>query len=140
MKKPWIIRHVAQEGPTCTIAALAMIRGVSFVEVDMHIEHPSEMTLMKCADYLGDHGYGVIIKESLYHVHPRFGRGELTTPFAPAHILHVKQYADQTVQHVVVMDGRGRLYDPARAPKVNVSLNDFYMVTGVLGIWRPQDL
>lgn len=137
MAKPWKIQRVEQKGPTCTIACIAMILGVGFDDVAVHFEEPEHGTLMRIADYLGDHGYSVLIKEMLYHSHPRFGRAELTTIFAPAHILHVKQFADNPVQHVLVMDGRGDLIDPSRE---KVGYNDFYMVTGVLGIWRPEDV
>jgi hypothetical protein len=135
--KPWPIKRVEQKGPTCTIACMAMILGVEFDHVAKHFEFPEEGRLTKIADYLGDHGYSVLIKESMYHAFPRFGFTEMCKPFAPAHVLHLKQFADQQVQHVVVMDQKGKLFDPARE---NCVLDDFYMLTGVLGIWRPQDL
>lgn len=138
--KPWKIKHVQQKGPTCTIAAMAMIRGVGFDDVAVQFCNPEEGTLNKIAGYLGDYGYSVLIKEVQYHSHPRFGHSELTTIFAPAHILHVKPYADDPTWHVVVMDQRGRLYDPAYDEKHITSLNSFYRITGVLGIWRPEDL
>lgn len=140
MAKEWVIKHVEQQGPTCTIAALAMVLGVGFDDVAVHFSNPEDMTLGKVADYLGDFGYSVLLKEMVYHGHPRFARAELTIPFAPAHILHIKINADDTAWHVVVMDGKGRLYDPAYDEKHVVSLNEFYMITGVLGIWRPEDL
>lgn len=134
--KPWIIKRVEQEGPTCTIAAMAMILGVPFAQVVRHFAVPEEAKLTTISDYLGDHGYSILIKELMFHSHPRFGFTELCRPFAPAHILHVKQFADDPIQHVIVMDQKGQLFDPARE---HCELADFYMVTGVLGIWRAED-
>lgn len=135
--KPWVIERVEQKGPTCTIAAMAMILGVRFDQVSKHFEAPEEGTLVKVANYLGDHGYAIIIKELMFHSFPRFGFTELCKPFAPAHVLHVKQYADNPTWHVIVMDQKGKLFDPTREVCV---LDDFYMLTGVLGVWRPEDL
>lgn len=135
--KPWKIKYVEQEGPTCTIACLAMILGVEFRQVERHFQFPEDGRLIRMSDYLGDHGYSILLKEALYHAFPRFGFTEMCKPFAPSHILHLKRYADQEVQHVVVMDQNGKLFDPAQ--KVCV-LDDFYMLTRVLGIWRPEDL
>lgn len=135
--KPWTIKRVEQKGPTCTIACAAMILGVPFEQAEKHF-HPEEMrTLSTLSNYLGDHGFSVLIKEVLWHAYPRFGFTELCKPFAPAHVLHLKQFANSTKQHVVVMDQKGKIFDPAQE---DFELADFYMVTGVLGIWRPQDL
>jgi hypothetical protein len=123
----WKIDYVEQVGSTCTVACLAMIRGLSF-------EDPTALTLGICADYLGDHGYEVLIKEVLYHSDPKFARDVISTPFAPAHIVHCKQYAENTIQHVVVMDAKGEIFNPAA--KERNSLDEYYMLTGVLGIWK----
>ena len=71
--KPWNINRVEQVGPTCTIACAAMILGVAFEVVEKHFHPENVRTLTTLSDYLGDHGYAVLIKESLYHTHPRFG-------------------------------------------------------------------
>ncbi len=134
IRPPWKINYVEQVGPTCTVACLAMIRGVSFDEVDKDFEDSTALTLGMCADYLGDHGYNVLIKELMFHNTPRFAREIISEPFAPAHIIHCKQFAENTIQHVVVMDSKGEIFDPARLECKSV--DDYYMLTGVLGIWK----
>lgn len=135
--KPWNIKRVEQKGPTCTIACAAMILGVTFDQVEKHFHPDNKRTLTTLSDYLGEHGYSILIKEVLYHTFPRFGFTELCKPFASAHILHLKQFTNSEEQHVVVMDQKGKIFDPAQE---NLELADFYMVTGVLGIWRYEDL
>lgn len=137
--KPWPIKLVEQKGKTCTIACLAMILGESFDKVERDFLAPEEGTLVKTADYLGNHGYSVMIKELMFHSHPSFAREEIIKPFAPAHIVHCKQFADDPVQHVVVMDQNGKVFNPA-GPNGRDLEKDYFMITGVLGIWRPVDL
>lgn len=137
----WEIKHVEQVGKTCTIGCLAMILGRSFSDVEKLFRWPENGTLAKMANFLGDYGYSVLIKELMFHAHPNFGRHIISKPFAPAHIIHCKQFADDEVQHVVVMDQFGTIFDPARKPGETLfPLNDYYMLTGVLGIWRPEDV
>ena len=135
--RPWKIKRIVQQGPTCTIACAAMILGVEFEVVEKHFHPEKKRTLTTLSDYLGDHGYSILIKELLYHGHPSFEFTEMCRPFAPAHILHLKQFTDSEDQHVVVMDQKGKLFDPSQE---DCQLADFYMVTGVLGVWRPEDI
>ena len=55
-------------------------------------------------------------------------------PFADIHILTVQAFADSGCNHVIVMDKRGRVFDPDDAKTKDLS--QYYSIVRVLGLFR----
>jgi hypothetical protein len=57
-------------------------------------------------------------------------------PFADVHIVRVLQHVDSPIGHALVMDRKGRLYDPEDPGPVDAE--KFYTVTHVVGFFDER--
>lgn len=126
-----------EESSGCTIACIAMVLGKTYWEVRKDFVNDFEkegqnIDLVK--DYLGDQGFSIISKKYSHWNHVSVARKEMLKPFAPIHVLQMSQTFDMPHSHVVVMDAKGKLFDPAgNDAKV---LQKAYVFHEVIGLYK----
>lgn len=132
-----IKRVVQKDEYGCLPACLAMIRGVAYdrvapwFSVDLSKEG---IEFQKGVDYLCQFGFQVIYKEIYSGNHPNFGFKEVTTPFAPMHIVSLQVNFDSKERHAVVMTRTGKILDPGPHNLVK-SFKGIWEVPRCVGIW-----
>src|SRR5687768_5081497 len=109
------INYVRQKHSAgCAVACIAMVTGIPYDKVDKqfrtHFEHDG-MKPEVARDYVCDKGFSSI--EVISHGHTRLADSNkrMARPFADVHIAVVQPHADSDVNHAVVVDKRGRVYD-----------------------------
>jgi hypothetical protein len=122
----------------CAPACIAMVLGRSYESVlsDFHNDFLDDgQDIEQTMDYLSDFGVSIIRKEVRYYCGDvKFGRDELLKPFAPIHIVRVKEKFDSTTGHLVVMDESGKLFCPLG--QTEEEIKNSYVITTVLGLYK----
>jgi hypothetical protein len=130
---------VLQEDPAgCMIACLAMIRGVDYqtVKKDFYGDfEDSGMVGGVAYDYLLGHGYSVIYRRVHGSNHPKMGHEQISDPFAPIHLVTVRDFADSPNHHGVVMLESGLILNPRKNGCTDLA--QYYEVISVAGVWKP---
>ena len=85
-------------------------------------------------DYLGDQNFSLVQKIASHWNNKDFARKEMLKPFAPAHLVKVKMFADSTLYHWVVMDYKGKLYCPLG--KSDEFTRNSYWIYKVIGLFN----
>lgn len=135
------IRYVAQRRKTdCIIACLAMILNISLdnIEANFFTDFDSDkggLKIDQTIDYLIDCGWFVIRKEGYGAINITQSRKELWKPFAPIHLVKVKQWADRPTTHAIIMTSNGKIYDPGDKKYIK---KNYYEVLTVLGCFPPN--
>lgn len=114
-----------------------MITGRSYADVvkDFHNDFDKKGIFTKqTIEYLADAGFSVIKKEVVFFNEKDDGRKELLKPFAPVHIVSIKQYFDLNKTHAVVMDAKGKLICPHGMS--DAELRKVYRVEEVIGLYK----
>lgn len=119
------------------MACIAMITGLAYDEVDKHFQTNFEhegMYAEHSRGFICDQGFSAI--EVLQHGYCglQAANKRMNRPFADVHLVSVQPFADSKINHAVVMDKRGRVYDPDRPEKR--SLTEYYSIVRVTGFWR----
>lgn len=131
------IRWVAQQWEYgCSLACLAMILGrdQAKIDKDFHTDFGKRgVPLETIREYLQDEGLIVVEKRAYSSGNKQKHNKRMLQPFADAHIVMVQTVADKKINHLAVMDKRGRVYDPDNR-KVRDGLH-YYYVIAVLGIF-----
>ena len=132
------INYVRQKHRSgCAVACIAMVTGIPYEQVDKHFQtnfqHDGlkpEITRM----FVCDQGFSSI--EAISHGYHSLSDSNkrMARPFADVHIVSVQPFADSEINHAVVMDKRGRVYDPDRPDIKNLSA--YYYIVRVSGFWR----
>lgn len=134
------IKYVKQEDSKgCAIACFAMIRGMTYAQVANQFSIDLKkhgLTSQQIWMYLSDHGYSVIEKLSHAWMDLHQQNARMVIPFAPLHWVDVKQYANSPLDHAVVMDAKGRVYDPSA--EENKNLNAYYQVRSIMGLFKDE--
>lgn len=135
--KPPPIRYQAQlfeHG--CALACLAMILSKDQRELNREflVDFSRKGTGIRVVrEYLADAGLSIIEKRAESWLERLRHNKRMFQPFAHAHVLLVQPQADVTVNHVIVMDKNGRLYDPGR--KGAKDFTDYYHAISNLGVF-----
>jgi len=133
------IEHIIQEDPAgCMIACLAMIRGVSYQEVKAEFYGGFEndgITEGVAWDYLSAYGYTVIYRRVHCSSNPAEGHLHLKQPFAPVHLVCVRDFANAPHYHGVVMLDDGKILNPRKNGVTELSA--YFEVISVAGVWKP---
>lgn len=132
------IKYVRQKHRSgCAVACIAMITGLSYDAVKKQFQTNFEHGGMKpehSRDFILEHGFSAIeVTPSTYKNVPTINK-RLSKPFADIHFVSVQPFADSEVNHAIVMDKNGRVYDP-EDPKCK-DLSRYYCIVSVIGFWR----
>jgi hypothetical protein len=134
------IKHVAQEHDKgCVIACIAMVLGWDYqvVAAEFHNDfNKSGINIDFAADFLGEHGFSVIEKSGTRYLDLAAHNRRMMQPFAPIHLVSVQQFVDKPkTTHCVVMDAKGKIYDPADKNAKDIL---YYSVHSVLGFFDER--
>lgn len=132
-------RYIKQEERFgCVVACIAMLTNKTYIQVSKEFANnynKHALALNKYFNYLTDEGYNIIWKEAIHTNHKKDSRERkiMCTPFADWHLVSVQLFADG-IHHCVLMDSKGKVYDPDPDIKCLRSLNIYYDVLGVVGL------
>jgi hypothetical protein len=142
MKKPkfkYIPQKMKDETQSdCAIACIAMILGCSYNAVyeDMYDDFEKNgVSFKRALEYLADHGLSVITKEWKCYQDIRKNNKRMKEPFADIHLVRVRQYANKSMLHSMVMDKNGRVYDPSPFGRSNKGFAGWYEILEVGGCY-----
>lgn len=134
------IRYVPQKDDYgCAVACMAMVTGIPYdkVAADFHADvkregiHPD-----KTRDFLLEHGFsGIEVIPARFNNVPVTNK-RVGKPFAEVHVLAVQPRADSDLNHAIVMDKRGRVYDPDNPKRKDLS--HYYCIVRVLGLYDER--
>jgi hypothetical protein len=135
------ITYIKQKHPSgCVIASLAMVTGQTYDKVlsdlkgHWHISGASSGVDDDASfQYLSKLGYAIRIIPHDYAPTETFTEEWPPKPFAPIHICSVFNEGF----HAVVMDDKGKIYDPD--DKKKKKLSDFHRVYNVVGIYKVNE-
>lgn len=131
------IKRILQEEPKgCVIACLAMVLGRTYASIREEWQNDFStdgMDTPSFMNYLGDNGFSIIHKAASHYNHKDFAREELLRPFAPVHIICTKPLFDSQ-HHAMVMDAKGKIYDPAGRTEDEVKTD--YAVVECIGLFK----
>jgi hypothetical protein len=134
------IRYVKQEHRAgCAVACAAMLTGQSYAEVAASFASnlvDDGVQLESARDYVCDRGFAAVAATPHGYMDVRANNRRMLRPFADVHIVRVLQHVDSSIGHALVMDRRGRLYDPDAPGPVDAS--KFYAVTHVFGFFDER--
>jgi hypothetical protein len=120
----------------CSIACLAMVMGRTYEDVckDFYTDFNDTGILNDVmVEYLSDFGYQTLTIELKSWSDPHFAFDILSRPYAPMHILSVKQYAESKNLHSIVMDIDGTIYNPNKNGWTDIS--KYYQIFLSIGVW-----
>lgn len=114
-----------------------MVTGIPYDKVDRQFKTNFNDDGLKTdvtRSFVCDHGFSCV--EAISHGYGSLAQSNkrMARPFADVHIVSVQPKADSEINHAVVMDRRGRVYDPDR-PEIK-SLTDYYYIVRVTGFWK----
>jgi hypothetical protein len=114
-----------------------MVTGTPYEKVDRHFGTDFNQDGLKSEitrSFVCDQGFSSI--EAISHGYHSLADSNkrMSRPFADVHIVSVQPFADSDMNHAVVMDRRGRVYDPDK-PDIK-SLAAYYYIVRVQGFWR----
>lgn len=129
------MKYVRQERDYgCAVACIAMITGESYSDVEGCFKENFDkqaLSLDAARVFLCDHGYAAIEKVCYGYMDVRQSNKRMAVPFAPTHMVTVMPYINARYSHSVVMDAKGRVYDPAH-PEIR-DFKTYYSIVAVTG-------
>lgn len=132
------IKYVRQKHRSgCAVACIAMVTGLSYEQVDKNFQTNFEhdgMYAEHSRTFVCDQGFTAIELLQYGYSNLASTNRRMNRPFADIHIVSVRPFADSKLNHAVVMDKRGRVYDPDSPQKK--SLAEYYSIVRVTGFWR----
>ena len=88
-------------------------------------------------EFICDHGFSVIEKRGTGYSDIRNHNKRMMEPFAPIHIVSVRQFIDSPkLHHAFVMDSKGKIYDPHDKAQEKVL---FYSVEHIMGFFEDSN-
>jgi hypothetical protein len=133
--KRFVVKYVEQEHDYgCAVACIAMISGEAYADVERCFKEDFSKQALKhesVRDYLCDRNFAAIEKTAPGYADVRIANARMAVPFAPVHLVNVLPYVNAKHGHSVVMDGKGRVYDPQH-PEVK-DFSDYYCIFRVTG-------
>lgn len=134
------IQHVAQKHDKgCVVACIAMVLGWGYDEVVTEFDNDFDkkgISAEFAKDFICEHGYSVIERRGTHYLDVRSHNQRMMVPFAPVHIVTVRQYIDLPKHsHAVVMDAKGRIYDPGDKDAQTII---YYSVEHIMGFFDDR--
>ncbi len=123
----------------CAIACISMVTGIPYEKVVKSFRtnfNQDGMFPEVTRAYVCDQGFSAI--EILAHGYNDVAstNKRMSRPFAEVHIVTVQPFADSTINHAIVMDRRGRVFDPDD-PK-SKDLTQYYSIIRVQGYFDDR--
>lgn len=132
------IKYVAQKyDADCGIACLAMALGLAYSRVEIDFAPFTKTDGMNpdaTRNYIASQGYSVVSKTAAFYSKVKENNSRMLKPFAPVHLVRVKIFANSKMNHLVVMDSKGRVFDPSEESVK--SLAEYYEIIEVIGCWK----
>lgn len=129
------MKYVRQEHyKGCAVACIAMITGETYSDVERCFKEDFSrecLSAVSARSYLCDHGYAAVEKTSHGYMDVRASNKRMAVPFAPVHMVTVLPYVNAKYGHSVVMDAKGRVYDPQH-PEIR-GFEPYYCIVAVTG-------
>jgi len=132
------VEYVAQKDDYgCAVACISMITGIPYDKVASSFAANFKregLSADHARNFLCEHGFSAI--EAVAHGYGGVERSNarMAQPFAPVHLVTVQSQADATLNHAIVMDHRGRIYDPDNPKRRD--LGHYYCIVSVTGLWQ----
>jgi hypothetical protein len=132
------IQYVPQKDPAgCAVACMSMVTRIPYDKVKQHFLanfdkdglHPDHTREFVCNE-----GFSAIETLSRGYNNLASNNKHMARPFADVHIVTVQQKVDSRLNHAIVMDRKGRIYDPEN-PKLK-DLSHYYYIVRVTGFWK----
>jgi hypothetical protein len=134
------IRYVRQEERAgCVVACAAMVTGESYREVAASFGSnlvDDGVNMDHARDYVCDRGFAAVEATAHGYMDVRASNRRMLRPFADVHIVRVLPKVDSTIGHALLMDRRGKLYDPETPGPVDAT--KYYSVTHVFGFFDER--
>lgn len=134
------IKYVAQKDSFgCAVACIAMVTGIPYDTIAKEFCADFKREGMRSEAsrvYICDHGFSVIEVTSHGYQDVHASNARMSLPFAEIHVVTVQPFADSQLNHDVVMDSRGRVFDPEQ-PKVK-DFSHYYAIVCVLGLFDDR--
>lgn len=135
------IKYVAQrQKKDCMLACLAMILNIEYNKLHSMFWRDFDKTGLELEigrDFLADSGFNIIEKRNFGFDVISNARKEMWKPFAPIHLVKVRQWLDRQSTHAIVMDGKGKIYDPGYR---TAKKNSYYEVISVVGCFPSKTI
>jgi hypothetical protein len=129
------LKYVEQEQDYgCAVACIAMITGEPYAEVEKCFREDFSREAMKpeaAREYICDRNFSAVEKRHYGYADVRVMDRIMSLPFAPVHMVNVLPYINAKYGHSVVMDSRGRVYDPQH-PDIR-DFSRYYCIVTVTG-------
>lgn len=132
------IQYVAQKDPAgCAVACMSMVTEIPYDKVKAHFNadfNKDGLSADHTREFVQDRGFSAIEVLSRGYNNLNSSNKRMARPFAEVHILSVCPKVDSKMNHAIVMDRRGRIYDP-EDPK-RKDLSHYYHIVRVTGFWK----
>lgn len=138
MKIKWIEQ---KHKSSCSIACIAMILDFDYDFIIDQFENDFDTkgnTLELAKKYLTYNGMNCIELRSFGFEEILQINQKMLRPFADIHYISIQQFIDSKTNHAVVMDNKGRIFDPGDKNRTKFTHDDLFEVSSVLGLWYPS--
>lgn len=132
------ITYVAQKHRSgCAVACMSMVTGIPYDKVAQHFHTDFDKDGLSpdhTREFICDQGYSAVEAISRGYQNLNASNKRMARLFADVHIVSVQPKVDSRLNHAIVMDKRGRIYDP-EDPK-RKDLSHYYYIVRVTGFWK----
>jgi hypothetical protein len=134
------IKYVAQKHEYgCSVACMAMITGLSYDEIERAFARDFSRGGLESnfsRAFICDHDFSAMVVTPHGYSDIRASNRRVSRPFADVHFVSVRPFPDSTLNHAVVMDRRGRVFDPQT--RGHRDLSPFYYINYVVGFFDER--
>jgi hypothetical protein len=136
------IKYVAQKHKSgCAVACMAMILDFDYDFIDSQFLqdfNKSGINKDPLVEYFTFNGLGCIAKIPVGFDQILIQNKEMLKPFADIHFVSIRQAPDTKLHHAVVMDNKGRIYDPDNKDRKKLTTDYAFEISYVLGLYYPR--
>jgi hypothetical protein len=129
---------IQEDSCGCAIACMATILQKSYKEIkkDFYNNFIIEgLNSDRIVPYLAGYGLDITTHRANFYSDYSIAKKRFVKPFADAHILVIKQYADNDTTHAILMNNKGKLLCPTDGKEF---IGTFLEAWELIGIWYPK--
>ncbi len=134
------INYIAQKDRCgCAVACISMVTGIPYDTVAARFETDFSKEGIKpelSREFVCDAGFSAVEAIAYGIETVSASNKRMARPFADIHIISVQPFIDSEVNHAVVMDKRGRIYDPDNPKRRDLS--HYYYIVRVQGFFDER--